>query len=51
MGNKKRYLYTLKDEDNVPVIQCFNYKEAKARQGYYEILNPGKKLTLHRVEY
>lgn len=47
---KKRFLYTLKDKDKVPTIQCFNYKEAKARQFYYE-LEYGEKLTLHRVEY
>lgn len=48
---KKRFLYTLKDEDKVPTIQCFNYKEALARKFLYEYLHPGKKLTLHRVEY
>jgi hypothetical protein len=50
MKKKKTFLYTLKDKDKVPIIQCFNYKEAKARQFYHE-LEYGEKLTLHRVEY
>ena len=50
MGSKKRYLYTLKNRDKVSMIQCFNYKEAKARQFFYE-LEFGEKLTIHRIEY
>ena len=37
MKRKKTFLYTLKDKDKVPIIQCFNYKEAKA---IYKSLDP-----------
>ena len=46
---KKRFLYTLKDKDKIPVYQCFNYKTAKAAKIMYE--TEYGKLTLHRVEY